>query len=822
MSETHGKPSDLVRVDRMKSVNRLRPEELKRTCPPDLFDFPSTKDLCPLETIIGQERAVKAMEFGLKMKHPGYNIFITGLVGTGRNTYARAKVQEVASEEPVPNDWCYVHNFQQPDQPVAIDLPAGTGLEFRKDMEELIEDIKVEIKKAFESEHYEKRKNEVVEKYEQQIARKWVELEEKAKAFGFTVQRTPTGIFTLPITEEGQPMGQEEFRGLSEEQREQLAQHGRELQTEISETVKHVQNLEKDAKDNLKRLEKEIALYAVGHLIEALKEKYATNPRIFQYLENVKQDVVENLDDFRTEKGEESPFQAFTRGKQQDTFTRYRVNLLVDNSQTKGAPVIVEPNPTYYNLFGKVEHRGEFGTFVTDFTMIKPGAIHLANGGYLIVQAKELLSNYFSWEALKRTLKSGKLRIENVGDLIGLIPTTTLRPEPIPVNIKVVVIGNPILYHLLHAYDEDFRKFFKIKADFDIEMDWSEKHVNDYACFISSICHRNNLRHFDPSAVAKIVEYSLRLSENQDKLSTRFNEVAEVIYEASAWAEHDESELVSARHVERALEEKIYRSNRVEEKIRELISKGTIMIDVDGIKTGQVNGIALLNLGDYTFGKPSRITARTYLGEKGIVNIERESQMSGRIHNKGVLILGAYLGGKYAQDKPLSLSASICFEQLYEEVEGDSASSTELYAILSELSNIPIDQSIAVTGSVNQKGEIQPIGGVNEKIEGFYCVCKAIGLTGRQGVMIPRKNLKNLMLKEEVIDAVRKGLFHLYAVETVDEGIEILTGVAAGVPDEEGKYPEGTVNHLVNEKLREMAESIRRFARSKEDRNEKN
>ena len=806
----------------MRPHMRLRPDDLRRTCPPEVFQFPSTKDLCPLETIIGQERAVKAMDFGLKMKHPGYNIFITGFVGTGRNTYARAKVQEAAAQEPVPNDWCYVYNFQQPDQPIAIGLPAGTGLEFRKDMEEFVEDVKVEIRKAFDSEHYEKRKNEVVERYEQLIAREWTQLENKAKSVGFAVQRTPTGIFTLPLSKDGQPMGQEEFRELSEQEREQLAQQGRELQTDIAETVKRVQNLEKDAKENLRKLEKEIALYAVGYLIEAIKEKYATIPRILQYLEDVKQDIVDNLEDFRAEKPEESPFPMLARGRQQESYTRYKINLLVDNSQTKGAPVIIEPNPTYYNLFGKVEHRGEFGTFVTDFTMIKPGAIHLANGGYLILQAKELLSNYFSWEALKRTLKSGELRIENVGELVGLIPTTTLRPEPIPVSVKVILIGNPILYHLLHAYDEDFRKFFKVKADFDVEMDWSERHVNDYACFISSICHRNNLRHFDPSGVAKIVEYSLRLSEDQDKLSTRFNEVAEVIYEASAWAEYDGSELVAARHVEKALDEKVYRSNRIEERIRELIAKGTIMIDVEGSQIGQVNGIAVLNLGDYSFGKPSRITARTYLGEKGVINIERESQMSGKIHNKGVLILGAYLGGKYAQDKPLSLSASICFEQLYEEVEGDSASSTELYAILSELSGLPIDQSIAVTGSVNQKGEIQPIGGVNEKIEGFYHVCKAVGLTGTQGVMIPKRNLKNLMLKEEVIEAVREGMFHIYAVETVDEGIEVLTGVPAGTPDAEGKYPEGTVNYLVNEKLREMAESIRRFARSKEDKGEKN
>jgi len=550
--------------------------------------------------------------------------------------------------------------------------------------------------------------------------------------------------------------------------------------------------------------------------VSRLKDKYRDQEGVRQYLDQVQQDVVEHLDDFRDDGEPEAQLPAVLlrqmRGRR-DAFVRYRVNLLVDHSDTRGAPVVVEPNPTYYNLVGKVEYRGELGTLHTDFTMVKPGALHRANGGYLVLQARDVLTSPFAWDALKRTLKSGQIRTENIHEQYGLIPTASFRPEPIPSRVKVVLVGNPLIYYVLYTFDEDFRKLFKVRADFDTEMDRTPDTLNQYASVVASICHQRNLPHFDRSAVARVVDYSSRLAEDQTKLSARFNEVTEIIYEAAEWARHDGRSLVTAQHVSRALEEKIYRSNRIEEKIRELIARGSLLVDVEGATLGQVNGLAVLNLGDYAFGKPNRITARSFVGARGVVNIERETDLSGRIHSKGVMILGALLGGRYAQDKPLSLSATLTFEQLYDEVDGDSASVAEFFALLSELSGLPIDQGIAVTGSVNQKGEIQPVGGINQKVEGFYYVCKVKGLTGRQGVIVPHQNVPNLMLRDEVCRAITEGRFHVWAIRTIDEGIALLTGVPAGEPDARGRYPRGTVNELVDRRLRELAQRMRQYAR---------
>lgn len=803
---------------------RVPVEKLAATCDPAIFAFDTTKDITPLEQgIIGQARAVRAMEFGLRMKHPDYNMFLTGPAGTGKSTYVQIRVPQVALDEPTPGDWVYVFNFDNPDQPKAVYLPPGRGSALRKDMEELVEDIKTEIRRVFDSEEWERRRGEFIDRFERKINETWEALEEEGRSKGFAVQRTPTGIFTIPLGADDQPITPDEFNRLPEKAKEELAARSRELQAQVAETIRRVRNLEKNARAGLKQLERETGLFAVGHLISQFKERCADLPEICHYLDRVQQDVVEHLDEFRSDEDEQPAQQmpAMRPTQRDGRLNRYKVNVVVDNSKTKGAPVIFEANPTYYNLFGKIEYRGDFGTLVTDFTMIKAGAIHQAYGGYLVLQANDLFANPYAWVALKRALKTGLARIENLGEQIGMIATAGLRPEPMPVKTKVIIIGSPYLYQLLYTFDEDFRKFFKVRVDFDREMDRTEENIRLYAAFAGGFCERECARHLSPGAVARIVDFSSRLAENQNKLSTLFHDITEVLLEASFWAEQAGAATVTEEHVKRALEERVYRSNRIEEKIQELIREGTLLVQTEGAAVGQVNGLAVLDLGDHAFGKPNRITARVYMGEKGVINIERETEMSGPIHSKGVFILSAYLAGQFAQRKPLALSASLCFEQLYEEVEGDSASSTELYALLSELSGLPIDQGIAVTGSVNQKGEIQPIGGVNEKIEGFFQVCKSRGLTGRQGVIIPHQNVRNLMLKDEVREAVAAGLFHIYAVRTINEGIGILTGVPAGEPLPDGTFPEGTVNYLVQKRLDEMAEAMRAFGHERaEDRSD--
>jgi len=794
-------------------VCELDPGSLRLMCDPTCFPYETTDQVPPLEGMIGQERAMRAMEFGLKVRNPGYNIYMAGVPGTGKTTYAQALVSEVARGQKPPDDWCYVYNFDDPDRPLALRLPPGKGAEFQRDMEELVQDLKVHIPRVFESADYEQQRSETMSKYQARISEILRNLVERARAHGFALQQTAAGFLVAPLIH-GQPITSEQYQELPEDMRREIEERGTQVQEWISEAQRQVRLLEKEARGAIRELEQRIARVAVGPLIERLQEKWRDFPLVGNYLSRVEQDVREHLDEFRSADGESPPVPLPfmpPRQERESAVLRYRVNLLVNNAGAQGAPVVVETNPTYYNLFGAVEYRSHMGVMVTDFTMIRAGALHRANGGYLILQARDVLTNPGAWEGLKRALKNRSIQIENMGEQFRLIPTRTLRPEPIPLDVKIILVGNPLLHMLLYYYDEDFRKFFKIKADFDTEMPRTPENLEGYFRFLSSLCRREGIRHLDRTAVAKVVEYSSRLAGSQKKLSTRFNEVVEVVYEANVWAEADGSPVIRASHIEKAIEEKVYRSNRIEEKIREMIAEGKILVDVDGAVVGQVNGLSVIQVGDYTFGRPSRITARTFLGEEGVVNIERETEMSGNIHSKGVLILGGYLGGKYAQDKPLSLSARLVFEQTYEEVEGDSASSTELYALLSSLSGLPIRQDLAVTGSVNQNGEIQPIGGVNEKIEGFYAVCKVKGLTGRQGVIIPYQNVDDLMLKEEVVEAVRAGKFHIYAVRTVDEGIELLTGVPAGTLQPDGTYPEGTVHYLVDRKLREMAEKLTAF-----------
>ena len=796
----------------LRSRHRLRPEQLRWTCDPASLPFRTTAELRGDEVIIGQDRAVRALDLGLTIAQPGYNIYISGPVGTGRTTYAVKQIQAAASARPAPPDWCYLYSFRQPDQPIAVSLPRGRGLQFRKDMERFVGELKDAIRKLFASEQFESRRAQLLQSFETRINEIWQGLENEARGLGFLLQRTPAGIATVPMGPSGEPITPDQFAALSETQRDEIQRRGRQLQESVGESLRRVRALEREARDAMRELEQQAVRSTASDPVARLKEQNADNAEIAGWLDQLLDDVVEHLDQFKEAEEPASPFPIPLMGRRGDQLQRYRVNLVVDNSHVQGAPVVMEANPTYYNLLGKVEYRGEFGALLTDFTMIKAGALQSANGGFLILQVKDLLLTPFSWEGLKRALKSGEARIENIGEQLGVIPTATLRPEPIPLEVKVILIGTPMIFQLLYTFDEDFRKLFKVKADFDVEMDRTPETTAGYAAAVAAICAKHHLRPFDQGAVARILEHSARLAERQDRLSTRFNDVAEVIFEADAWAAQAGRDVVTATDVATAIQEKIYRSNRVEERLRELIAQGQILVDVAGAKPGQVNGLSVLQMGDYTFGHPSRITARTFVGGRGVVNIERETDMSGRIHSKGVAIMAAYLGGKYAQDRPLSLNASLTFEQTYSEVDGDSASSTELYALLSELAAVPIDQGIAVTGSVNQKGEIQPIGGVNEKIEGFFHACKVIGLTGTQGVMIPAQNRTNLMLREDVLQAVREGQFHVWAVRTIDEGLEVLTGLPAGEAGEDGGYAEGTVNALVSRRLAQLAERLRRFA----------
>lgn len=789
---------------------KLSAEQLREICDPNQFAFETTDEIEPLKGTIGQDRGVSAIQFGFNIKTHGFNIYVAGPTGTGRNSTIHAFVTEQARKEPVPGDLCYVHNFKNPDQPNAIMLPAGMGISLVKDMERLVESARNEIPRAFESEDYEKRRNEISSQLQQEKSRMLAEVQKEAEALGFAIEITPVGIATVPLIH-GKPLSREEFERLPDEIKRDIEARGERLQADLQQALLRARKLEKEANEKLEQLDKEVALFAVGHLLDELREKYQQFLEVVDYLKEVQQDMMESLDDFKAGEKPKSAIPGLEALIPEPSFDRYKVNLIVNNIDQKGAPVVWENNPTYYNLVGRVDFKARLGTLVTDFTQIKAGALHKANGGYLILQAMDVLTNPMSWEALKRTLRSGAVQIENIAEQYGLIPTSTLKPEPVPVNVKVVLIGNTFIYHLLYAFDEDFRKLFKVKADFDIEMSRSTDHIEKYAQFIKARVNEAGLKPFHKTGVAKVVEYGSRIIQDKQKLSTRFIEIADIVAESSFWASWNGNQYVMAEDVQKAIDEKIYRSNLIEEKIQELIDEGVIMIDIDGAITGQVNGLSVYQIGNYTFGRPSRITCRTYIGRQGVTHIERETKLSGRIHDKGVLILAGYLAGMYATDKPLPLGASLTFEQLYEEVDGDSASSAELYALLSSLADLPVRQDIAVTGSVNQRGEIQPIGGANEKIEGFFEVCKAKGLTGRQGVMIPQSNVRHLMLKDEVVDAVKEGKFHIWAVRTIDEGIEILTGVPAGVRRADGQFPPDTIHGRVNAKLQQFADIMREF-----------
>lgn len=800
----------------MPKVKELSYQELAKRCAETSLPFKNTTKLAPYDGIIGQERAAKAMKFGLKMKMRGYNIYMSGPTGTGKTTFARQLVNEVAATQKVPDDWCYIYNFEKPNQPKAINLPAGTAKVFHEDMESFIKIIKQEIVNAFDNDQYEKEKSEILEEYEDRKDELLEKLSKDAEAHGFKVNTGSSGIYFLPIIE-GKTITEEEFDDLDEEIKEQINEKTNILQKDTLEIIRKLKNNDKETQQKVSEWETKIALLALGVHIDDLKEKYKKFEAITKYLEKIQQDILENLDEFKEEEISEEQQQLIIPWlqKAESPVYKYRVNVLVDNSNLEGAPAIVDSNPTYSNLIGKIEYENEFGTVSTDYTKIKPGLFHLANGGYLILQAKDVLSNPQAYEAINRVLKAKKIAIENIKDQPGVVAVTAIKPQPIPVDLKVILVGSTYIYQLLYEYEEDFRKLFKVKADFDEEMERTDENILKLSSFISGFCNKENTLHFDRSGVAKVVDYASWLVEDQNKLTTRFNDIVEILCEACMWAEIDGAKFVKAKHVQQAISEKSARCDRLDKKILEMLGDGTIMVDTDGRKVGQINGLTVMDMGDYSFGKPARITASTYIGESGIVNVEREVDLSGTSHSKGVLILSGYIGQKYAQDFPLSLSASLCFEQMYGGVDGDSASSAELYAILSSLSEVSINQSIAVTGSVNQKGEIQPVGGVSNKIEGFFELCKLRGLSGEHGVIIPYQNVRNLVLNDEVVDAVRKKLFHIYPVKTIDEGIELLTNIEAGEKGADGKYKKSTINYLISQKLERFAATVSNSAKRK-------
>jgi len=800
-------------------ISELSIEKLRRNCDPDFAQCKTTGELQPLQEIIGQERAVRALKFGLGIQDKGFNIFVAGYPGTGRTTAVKSFVEEIAKSKATPADWCYVNNFSNEYGPKAIKLPPGKGKIFQKDMKEFIESAKRSLRRSFESEDYAQKRENTVKNVEEKRKQLIEQLNSEAQREGFVIQSTPIGLILIPVIK-GKPIAEEEILSLPQSVREEIQQKKGKIESQFRTAMRQFMDLDRIAHEVIDKLNRDVAMYAIGNVVSDLAERYVGFPDVANYLKSVQEDIINNLADFirRPEKAKQAQMQLpwMTR---EPSFKKYEVNVIIDNSETKGAPVIManNPTPTYPNLFGRIEKEAQFGALITDFTMIRGGFLHKANGGYLIIPVEELLRNPYSYEGIKRALQSERINIEELEERYGFLTTKSLKPEPIPLNTKVVLIGDPYIYQQLFMLDKEFNELFKVKAEFDTRMPRTEECMQNYAAFVCTLCQKENLKHLESSGLAKLIEYSSRLAEDQMKLSTRFSDVADIAREANFYAQQSNAEYITAEHVKKAIEEKIYRSRLIQEKIQEMIHRNFLLIDTESEKVGQVNGLSVSALGDFAFGIPSRVTVSVGLGKEGVIDIEREAKMGGPIHTKGVLILSGYINEKYAKDKPLSLTARLVFEQNYGGVEGDSASSTELYAILSNLSGLPITQSIAVTGSVNQKGEVQAIGGVNEKIEGFYEVCKAKGLTGKQGVMIPASNEQNLMLKEEVIDAVKQGKFHIYSVANIDEGIELLTGVKAGKKIN-GVYEEGSVNAKVDQCFKEMADQMTKYYAYAEER----
>ncbi len=783
-------------------------DKLRWNCDPELLGFETTEELPDFNDAIGQKRALRSIDFGLGVDAPGFNLYISGETGTGRTTTIASILSKRAKNEPKPHDWVYVNNFKDNDSAISLDLPAGMGSELSTDMKELIEAFRKDIPKALESSEYENRRAELLEGYQAATNNLFQDLEKAAEKLGFALQRTVSGLVVVP-QKAGRNYTQEEYDALNEKRRLKLEKQGKELTERLNEVLRQVREQEKATKEALSLADRELGMSCLGHRLDPLREKYEGLDKVLAYLESVQEDILNTLDDFKPQ-SPQPQIPGIKMPRQEPTFDRYQVNVLVDNKNTEGAPVVFESNPTYNNLFGRIEHVMQYGgVAVTDFTMIRAGALHRANGGYLVIDAREVLLNPFVWDSLKRCIRNNEIRIEDVLEQYRFMTMVSLKPEPVQMRSKVILIGTPWIYYLLFHLDPDYRKFFKVKAEFDSRVARTPEIMHDYSLFVASHCRSEGLLPFHKSGVAALLEHTARMADDQNKLSSQFMEISDFIREISFWASKNGRTVIDGDDVRSAAEENLYRVNRIEERMQELYEDGTIMVDTSGSVIGQINGLSVIGLGDHTFGRPARITASVYTGQAGMVNIEREVKLSGPIHDKGVLILTGYLGATFATERPLSLSASICFEQSYDGIEGDSASSTELYALLSSLSGVPIKQGIAVTGSVNQRGMIQPIGGVNHKIEGFFAVCSAQGLTGEQGVMIPKTNERHLMLHEDVLKAVNAGQFHIWSVETIEQGVEILTGIKAGTRAKNGRFTKGSVFQLADDRLRIMAERLK-------------
>lgn len=812
----------------MPKVQPLPVEALYQRTDPSLFDFETTADVNAGVDIIGQSRAIQSLQFGIGMEQNGYNIYAMGPSGVGKRALLQRTFEQRAAQEETPPDWVYVYNFENTHRPWAISLTAGKGFEFQQDMERFVNEMRTTLQASFESDEYQSRRRVIEQEFQEMQENALKEVQEHARQENFALVRTPGGMVFAPLRD-GEVLSPEEFQSLSEEQRKEIESKLEKLQSELQAVLENMPNLQRDIRQRLEKLNQEITEFAVGGLMNELHQKYAEFPRVIAYLDEVQKDVIKNAGDFvQSDDGQEqmgganlmAMLAARMRANQEASLARYKVNLLVDNRELKGAPVVYEDNPTYQNLLGRVEHIAQMGALVTDFTLIKDGALHRANGGYLILDVRKVLTQPFAWEGLKRALQSNQIRIESLGQMLSVISTLSLEPEPIPLDVKVALYGDRDLYYLLSLYDPDFNELFKVQADFEEQMHRDGENQRQYAHMIARLVQENKLRPFSREAVARVIEHSARMVEDSERLTTQVREIANLLREASYWSQQSSQDgIVTAEHVQQAIDAQIYRADRLRERVQETILRGTFMIDTEGAEVGQVNGLSVIQLGGFAFGRPSRITATGRMGKGDVINIEREVDLSGPIHSKGVLILSGFLGSRYAREKPLVLSASLVFEQSYGGVDGDSASSAELYALLSAISGVPIRQSFAVTGSINQHGEVQAIGGVNEKIEGFFDICRQRRLTGEQGVLIPEANVKHLMLRQDVRQAVAEGKFHIYPVSHVDQGIELLTGMPAGEPDEDGNYPPDTINGKVQarlEKLAEQAEKRRAAAEDKE------
>ena len=785
--------------------NEVSYKDLKNVCDPNIFTFETTADITDSDLIYGQERGIKALEFGLNIGSKGYNLYLEGPAGVGKTMYTKKYVSEIASKKKTPDDWCYIYNFDDPNEPVAVSLPAGQGKEFKNCMDSFISDIKKYLYKTFSNEDFDKEKNLIRQSFDEKKEKLLDSLNKQCLKFGFQVKSAQNGIYMMPVFE-GKAIEEEEFEKLDEAIKKDFEEKSNIVQDYIVQAIGQIKAIDKEADSKIDAWQSNIALLTINAYINPIRATYKKYKKIVTFLDNIKKDILRNLNYFIKEV-DAQPTPQNPKVEAVKPWLNYRVNLFVDNSNLEGAPVIMDTNYMYHNLFGKLEYENQYGMLKTDFTMLKAGLLHKANGGYIILQAQDLLANQICYDTLKKALLVKEISIENNVDQRSYMVMISLKPEPIPLNVKVILIGDANIYHTLLALDPDFRKLFKIKSEFEENAPRTDENIQKLAQFVHNYCERENYLPLDREAMAKIVEFASKITEDKEKLSTHFSEIGEIIAEASTWAKLSRKKVITKEFIEKTLFERVDRIKKYDERYSEMIKDNTLLIDTEGYEVGVINGLTIMTIGDYSFGKPSRITANTYMGKTGIVNIEREIEISGSSHSKGVLIISGYLGEKFAQDFPLSLTASLCFEQLYNGVDGDSASSTETYAILSSLSGIPINQSIAVTGSVNQKGYIQPIGGVNEKIEGFYHTCKMRGLNYEQGVIIPKQNVRNLHLPDEIIEAVKEGKFHIYAVSTIDEGIEILTGVPAGKKNAAGKFPAGTINYLAYEKLKKYYEN---------------